>query len=67
MKKFNDWFNRKFGWFFTNGNKSQYKEKINPESWLIVDYEIMTDADLSGIPMDVLEWLDKNYYPPIKK
>lgn len=21
MKKFNDWFNAKFGWFFTNGNK----------------------------------------------
>lgn len=21
MKKFNQWFNRKWGWFFTNGNK----------------------------------------------
>ena len=24
MKKFNDWFNSKFGWFFTNGRKQQY-------------------------------------------
>ena len=24
MKKFNDWFNTKCGWFFTNGRKQQY-------------------------------------------
>jgi len=24
MKKFNDWFNSKFAWFFTNGRKQQY-------------------------------------------
>jgi len=24
MKKFNDWFNSKFSWFFTNGRKQQY-------------------------------------------
>jgi len=24
MKKFNDWFNSKLGWFFTNGRKQQY-------------------------------------------
>jgi len=23
MKKFNDWFNTKFGWFFTSGRKAQ--------------------------------------------
>ena len=23
MKKFNDWFNSKCGWFFTNGRKAQ--------------------------------------------
>jgi len=24
MKKFNDWFNTKCGWFFTNGRKAQH-------------------------------------------
>lgn len=28
MKKFNDWFNSKFAWFFTNGRKAQTSQYI---------------------------------------
>lgn len=27
LKKFEAWFNQKFGWFFTNGNKENIYEK----------------------------------------
>lgn len=27
LKKFEAWFNQKFGWFFTNGNKAKRYEK----------------------------------------
>lgn len=27
FKKFEEWFDLKFGWFFTNGNKMEAREK----------------------------------------
>jgi len=27
FEKFEGWFNKKFGWFFTNGRKKQYGKK----------------------------------------
>lgn len=62
MKTFNNWFNNKFGWFFTNGKKqSTYTEQLLIESEYIVEdmkhvAEALDHANEHGLQVEVVTW-----------
>ena len=54
MRKFNNWFNAKFGWFFTNGNKSN-KGTLHIDGMDCVAIALH-DARQVGLETEVVTW-----------
>lgn len=54
MKKFNDWFNSKFAWFFTNGRKAQYisRSQVNTDA---VSFALANAYQMS-LEVEVVTW-----------
>jgi hypothetical protein len=56
MKKFNDWFNTKFGWFFTNGNKMQESQGEPMYEALDTIEKVLLEARNQGLEKEVMAW-----------
>jgi len=64
IKKFNNWFNTKFGWFFTNGRKKLVEtetEQLFSESEYIIEdmknvAEVLDHAKEYGLQVEVMTW-----------
>ena len=54
MKKFNEWFNTKFGWFFTNGMKVQQLPSEQMEDSIKSIQEAFKHAD--GFEVEITAW-----------
>ena len=54
MKKFNDWFNSKYSWFFTNGRKQQYigRSQVNTDAVSIA----LANAYQMSLEVEVVTW-----------
>jgi len=56
MKKFSDYFNCKWGWFFTNGRKAQYKDNYVMEKDLENISDTLDQAKKSNLDTEVVAW-----------
>jgi hypothetical protein len=54
MKKFNNWFNTKFGWFFINGNKTTQSEPMI-ETLETIE-KVLMEAKNQGLEKEVVAW-----------
>lgn len=56
MKKFNDWFNTKCGWFFTNGRKAQSAyNKMSTDEINAVSFALANAYQMS-LEVEVVTW-----------
>jgi len=56
MKKFNDWFNSKYSWFFTNGRKAQsaYNKTFTDEVNIVSI--VLANAYQMSLEVEVVTW-----------
>ena len=56
MKKLNDWFDFKCGWFFTNGRKTTQQLNISPEDGMDAVAVVLEQAKEQGLEIEVVTW-----------
>lgn len=56
MKTFNNWFNNKFGWFFTNGRKQENKYAHQTMDEVNHVKEALNHAKEEGLQAEVVAW-----------
>ena len=56
MKKFNNWFNTKYGWFFTNGRKTQSAYNETPTDEINTVSIALANAYQMSLEVEVVTW-----------